>query len=101
MAPGRRQEPDDGCNMNNCPPSRKTIRSESTNRKLEPWERQAIIDAYEAGEKIEALASEFGVDLSYPRKLASRAGHKLRAIGRPKMGHLANAVVSASFGSAP
>lgn len=40
--------------------------------------RQAIIDAYAAKEKIEAVAAEFNVSPSYVSRLARRRGLKLR-----------------------
>ena len=50
---------------------------------LLPWQQQALLDAYLAGEKVEAIAHEFGVHVSYPRLLAKRRGHPVRPIGRP------------------
>lgn len=63
---------------------------------LLPWQQQALIDAYLAGEKTEAIAEEFGVHVSYPRLLAKRRGHPVRQIGRPrtKRVHPAKRVVS-------
>jgi hypothetical protein len=45
---------------------------------LLPWQKQAIIDAYLAGDKVDAIAVEFGVVDSYPGILARRRGHPMR-----------------------
>lgn len=54
-------------------------------RRLLDWERQAIVDAFLAGEKIEAIAAEFGVTRSYPGVLARRMGVPARWTGRPPL----------------
>lgn len=51
---------------------------------LLPWQRQAIVDAYSAGEKLDALAAEFGINRSYPGLLAARHGIPKRQMGRPR-----------------
>ncbi|WP_426235812.1 hypothetical protein [Pararhizobium sp. DWP1-1-3] len=40
--------------------------------RLSPDTKQAILDAYLAGDKITVIASKFGVDPSYPRILFRR-----------------------------
>jgi hypothetical protein len=40
--------------------------------RLLDWERDAIVAAYEDGEKVEAISAEFGVCSSYPSMLARR-----------------------------
>lgn len=52
--------------------------------RLLDWERQAIVDAYRANEKREAIAEEFGVATQYPAILARRHGVPPRGRGRPK-----------------
>lgn len=42
--------------------------------RLQHWERQAIADAYESGEKVTALAAEFNVTVSCIRRVARKAG---------------------------
>lgn len=44
------------------------------NHRLLPWERQAIADAYEKGEKLAALAAEFRVLPTSVSRTAERAG---------------------------
>lgn len=58
-----------------------------TARRLLDWERDAIVMAYVAKEKIEAISAEFGVSVRYPSILAKRRGHQTRPTGRPKMEH--------------
>lgn len=53
-------------------------------RRLLDWERDAIVDGYSAGEKCDALSSEFGVSDTYPALLARRRGIAGRAVGRPR-----------------
>lgn len=48
------------------------------------WERQAIVDAYCAGEKVDAIAAEFNVSKQYPGMLAESHGRPRRKSGRPK-----------------
>lgn len=48
-------------------------------RRLQEWETQAIIDAYADGEKREAIAAEFGLEVCSVRRLARRAGLPGRA----------------------
>lgn len=43
-------------------------------RRLQDWERAAIASAYIDGEKLEALAAEFGIDCSTVSRVAERAG---------------------------
>lgn len=43
-------------------------------RTLSDWERQAVIDAYAAGEKVWAIAVEFGVLEQCVRRAARKAG---------------------------
>lgn len=63
--------------------------------KLMDWERQSIIDAHGAHEKVEAIGAEFGVSPSYPALLARRSGLKVRPRGRPaKNAQLANPVLA-------
>lgn len=52
-------------------------------RRLLDWERDAIVDAYKAGEKRDAISAEFGVCGHYPRMLAARRGIAGRSAGRP------------------
>jgi len=52
--------------------------------RLEEWQKQAICDAMEAGEKREAIAAEFGVTPRYTRLLARRRGVRERPAGRPR-----------------
>jgi hypothetical protein len=47
-------------------------------RKLKEWQQQAVIDAYLAGEKIEAIAAEFGIVPHYAVMLAKSRGHAVR-----------------------
>lgn len=49
--------------------------------RLQAWERQAIVDAYAGGEKLDAIAAEFGCCRHYPRVLASRRGQPARGKG--------------------
>lgn len=65
--------------------------------------RQALINRYQAGDKIEVICLEFGVARGYPSTLAKRRGIALR---RQKEftthGAVLNRLVSASLiGSAP
>lgn len=53
------------------------------NARLQDWEKQAIADAYVAGEKVEAVASEFAIICSHVRQVARRLGAKVRGPGRP------------------
>lgn len=53
-------------------------------RALLPWEQDAIVMAYRAGEKEDALAAEFGVSDDYPHILARRRGVKAKPTGRPR-----------------
>lgn len=48
-------------------------------RHLPAWERQAVIDAYAHGEKVEAIAAEFGVQAQCIRRAARKAGLPPRA----------------------
>lgn len=43
-------------------------------RRLQDWERQAVIDAYRNGEKLEAIAAEFNCSGVAVSRLAQRAG---------------------------
>jgi hypothetical protein len=51
--------------------------------RLEEWQKQAIVDAMEAGEKREAVAEEFGIRPHYASMLARRRGLAPRSAGRP------------------
>ncbi len=42
--------------------------------RLTPDEKAALLERYLAGEKVDALATAFGVDRSYPAILARRRG---------------------------
>lgn len=53
-------------------------------RILLPWEQDAIVMAYEAGEKEDSLAAEFDVSPDYPHILARRRGVKAKPTGRPR-----------------
>lgn len=55
-----------------------TLTRKTTRRWKPAWERQAMIDAYVAGEKVEAIAAEFDVFKTTPGNLAVRAGYKRR-----------------------
>ena len=75
---------------------------------LLPSERRAIVDAYQRGEKVLAIASEFNIDESWPCRLARKFGVPVRARGRPKRGPiknysgvLANSCVSTSHRLSP
>jgi DNA-directed RNA polymerase specialized sigma24 family protein len=57
--------------------------SRKAGRRLQDWERQAILDAYIDGEKLEAVACEFGVTMWAVNKIGRRAGEPPRPIGRP------------------
>jgi hypothetical protein len=62
---------------------------------LYDWERFAIIEAYLGGEKVSAIAAEFGVRDQYPGILAKRRGYPIRVGHRPPISkHLVNACVS-------
>lgn len=52
--------------------------------RLEEWQKQAIVDAMEAGEKREAIAAEFEVTPRYARLLARRRGVRTLPPGRPR-----------------
>lgn len=58
------------------------MKANATHRLLD-WERQAIVDAYVAGEKRESIGEEFRVTPQYAAILARRNGHPPRAAGRP------------------
>lgn len=49
---------------------------------LQDWERQAILDAYRGGEKLEAIAAEFGCTIWCVSIAAKRAGLPRRTQGR-------------------
>lgn len=51
--------------------------------RLQDWELQAIHDAYVAGEKVEAIASEFGIVRYHVKVVAKRLGAAVRTPGRP------------------
>lgn len=42
--------------------------------KLTPQQHHAIIRAYQAGDKVECIATDFGVTSTYVSRLAHRAG---------------------------
>lgn len=52
-------------------------------RALQDWEYQAIADARRDGEKLEALAAEFGLSLSAISRVAKREGVPRSGRGRP------------------
>ena len=52
--------------------------------RLQDWEKQAIADAYAAGEKVEALGSEFFVHASRVTRIAVQFGHAMRYADRPR-----------------
>lgn len=56
-------------------------RDKSRGRKLQDWERQAVLDAYRDGEKLDAVACEFGITLSGVSKIGIRAGCVPRTTG--------------------
>ena len=77
-------------------------------RNLRQSERRAIVDAYQRGEKVVAIACEFNIDESWPCRLARKFGVPVRAPGRPKRGRnedhygvLANSCVSMSHRLSP
>jgi len=53
-------------------------------RRLQDWERQAILDACDNGEKIEAVAAEFGVTRTTVQKVRQKAKrpNRVRLNGR-------------------
>ena len=53
-------------------------------RRLQDWERVAIVAAMASGEKRDAVCAEFEVCRSYPSTLARRHGVPSRGVGRPK-----------------
>jgi hypothetical protein len=57
-------------------------------RRLLDWERDAITDAMDAGEKRESICAEFNVSRSYPSILARRRGVEPRSPGRPSIKRL-------------
>lgn len=62
--------------------------------RLLPWQRQAIADAYGAGEKVEAVAAEFQITSARVSQIGIGAGHPRR---RPtKIKGLLKPVVQAS-----
>lgn len=64
-------------------------------RRLLDWERVAITDAMDAGEKPCAIAAEFGVCDRYPGMLAQRRGLRPRSVrGRPKKEQLEKPAVA-------
>lgn len=63
-------------------------------RSLLDWERDAIVMAMAANEKIEAIANEFRVSRHYPTMLARRRGMAPRSKGRPKSSQLATLVLA-------
>jgi len=65
--------------------------------RLQDWERQAILDAYCAGEKTAAIGAEFGCAANYPAFLAKAAGIARRAVGRPKTSGPAKPVLIADL----
>ena len=70
--------------------------------RLLPWQLQAIADGYRAGEKIEALAAEFGVSHSYVSQLAKHRGIVLRRPGHKIFGiSLSNSANSVSTRLSP
>ena len=47
---------------------------DASGKRLQPWERQAVIDAYRDGEKLAAIAAEFNCSDAAVSQLAKRAG---------------------------
>ena len=62
-------------------------------RSLLDWEREAIVMAMAANEKVAAIAAEFGVSPAYPSVLARRRGVPPRPEGRPKTLQIASPVL--------
>ena len=52
--------------------------------KLVFWQRRAIAEAFEAGEKADALAAEFGITKQYVGQLHKLVGFAGRPTGRPR-----------------
>jgi hypothetical protein len=55
---------------------------DGSGKRLQPWERQAALDAYRDGEKLEAIDAEFGCSGAAVSQLARRAGVP-RRVTRP------------------
>jgi hypothetical protein len=57
-------------------------------KRLQLWERQAVLDAYRDGEKLEAIAAEFHCSGAAVSQLAKRAGLPRRggSLGRHRRG---------------
>jgi hypothetical protein len=47
---------------------------DASGKRLQLWERQAVLDAYRDGEKLEAIAAEFHCSGAAVSQLAKRAG---------------------------
>lgn len=60
------------------------VKGRKKHRYLLDWEKQALVDAYMAGEKLTSLAEEFGVDHSTISHLAKRWGCPRRPTTRHK-----------------
>lgn len=59
------------------------------NKSLQDWERTAIAQAYDSGDKTIAIAAEFHIHPSHVRRIAKREGLDIRPVGRPKThGHV-------------
>jgi hypothetical protein len=59
-------------------PSPKRTTSVRKYRRLQDWEREAVAQAYLDGEKLEAVAVEFGVDQSTVSRVAKGRGYPRR-----------------------
>jgi hypothetical protein len=68
---------------------RASNRDDAGGKRLQPWERQAVIDAYRDGEKLEAIAAEFNCSGAAVSQLAKRAGLPRRggSLGRHPPGY--------------
>lgn len=68
-------------------PNRKSPRTTPVRKykRLQEWEREAIALGYKDGEKLSALAVEFGVDDSTVSRIAERHGLPRRKAGRPEV----------------
>ncbi len=64
--------------------------------KLYDWQRQAIADAFGAGEKSDSVAAEFGITRQRVGQIGQEFGHPSRGVGRPKSKVFFNAMLSTS-----
>lgn len=56
----------------------KTLTNKRRVRRGDDWERQAILDAYRDGEKLEVIALEFDISISAISKIARASGEPPR-----------------------